>query len=302
MTTRALLLGALLTLTGCPADTPLDGAEEGSGAGSTGSGLPTTGPPAETTDDATTGPPGSCEPAVTELPEAEFVKTFVDTICAQKEACGCPSATCSFGFTDDLEAIVAAAKMQGMVYDEACAIQTLTAYVTSRGCLDGTQANYPFCEYCSAYRGTTEVGEMCMTTFEPNLYLFGEPCAGDAICFDPTCEVPDISTIPAGGVCGADDEFNYGSCEDGTLCDVFDSYLCEPILPDGADCTVKDGVCGYDSFCTPLGVCEPYRGEGEPCGSDYDCTSVYCVDKQCVEYTWVCEFTDLDNGIFGPPH
>ena len=305
MTTRRTAW-VLLALLACePTDAPVGAEASGDETGGS-AGTPTTGTPAETGDattgDATTGG-GSlamCEPTIAEIPEEAFVATFVDTVCAQKEMCGCPDPTCAFGFADDLEAIVAEAKAQGMVYDPKCAAEAVAGFVSAYGCLSGSQVATEGCPGCTPYRGSVQPGEMCTTTFEPPLFLFGDPCAGDAYCNDPTCELPNLDVIPVGATCFAEDDYDFGTCEPGTGCDVFDSNRCEPELPEGADCTVLNGVCKADNFCTPLGVCEAYRDEGEPCGSDYDCKSIYCVDNVCVDYVWICELRTLD-GLFGPP-
>lgn len=303
MTARRTAWGLLVLLACVPTDAPVgaEGSDEASGSG----GTPTTAMHAETTGDPTSdGTTGGgsvvmCEP-IAEIPEEEFVATFVDTVCAQKEMCGCPDPTCAFGFADDLNAIVAEAKAQGMVYDPVCAAQSLVGYVAGYGCLSGSQVATDGCPLCEVYSGAVQPGELCTTTFDPPLFLFGDPCAGDAYCFDTTCDVASVEEVPLGGTCAAEESFNFGPCAPGSGCDFFDSNRCEKELPEGADCTVLDGVCKADNFCTPLGVCEAYRDEGEPCGIDYDCKSLYCVDNVCVDYVWICELKSLD-GLFGPP-
>ena len=250
----------------------------------------------------TTGAADICTPVVETIPEAEFVSTVINTICAQKVECGCADDMCSVKFKADLEGVVKYAGDQGLVYDPSCAALAVHDYVTARGCMNGEQASYPFCGSCPVFRGDTADGAACMDAEDFATFLFSQPCAGsESLCIDGTCAVPPSGTLKLGEVCYSDEKTILLDCEPGTACDFFDSLRCEQELLEGDPCLVDDGVCGVDLVCGGKSVCAPYLPPGEPCAYDYDCASFYCEGSVCTEYVWICDLTSI-NDLFGGLH
>lgn len=303
----------LFLVTACPeSGVDSDTLTTGTSDGTTGTtGVPTTGggPSSSGTDgtggsstgeSSTTGEVDVCAVAIDPIPEAEFVSTFINTICAQKVECGCADDMCSVKFKADLEDLVLYANAQGMVYDPDCAAQTVNDYVISRGCLNGEQANYPFCGSCPVYRDDIAVGEACNVPLEYAIFLFSEPCADPAaFCTNDVCYVPG-APLKLGDACASDDVDILEDCEEGTICDYLDSGRCEQALPEGAPCLGPDGTCD-GLVCGAAGVCAPYLPPGEACTDNYDCASQYCDNFVCTEYVWICDVVEVDD-LFGGVH
>ena len=138
--------------------------------------------------------------------------------------------------------------------------------------------------------------ESCRKMVEPNTNV-GEPCTTPISCIDSRCEGPVDSAVCAVPAKAGETCVDPDVCERGTYCR----------CPDGTmDCYGDDlnpGTCAaqkelneacaqYDEckndqgqYCSPNDICEPYAGEGQPCGY-----GVYCEDDLiCAEGLDICK-------------
>jgi len=83
-------------------------------------------------------------------------------------------------------------------------------------------------------------------------------CRTGLECADGTCVAPSTATLAVGETCVDEGFMLLGDC-DGGYCDLFGSSVCEPLEPDGAECTAPyecqsgscvEGACAAPTFCT----------------------------------------------------
>ena len=240
-----------------------------------------------------------CE-GLPELAEVDFPAQFAATLCAQQRDCGCDTTFACEGIVKDAFASIQTyAQAQGFVYDGDCAARQLVGLVEQFGCLKVSEkvvkARARACDTgCYVYRGVVDVGAGC-TTPSTELAPFVSECAEPARCNANQCSLWFENHLDVGEPCSSTNDglFKFlGECKVGTVCDIFASNVCVPIVMNGETCD-SPPVCEPVDWCGPSAVCVPRKAAGEPCESILECASFRCVEQVCDDPVWIC-------GIGGP--
>ncbi len=125
--------------------------------------------------------------------------------------------------------------------------------------------------------GGRHAGESCADSFECDT-VHDYECVIKPGASTGTCQVPEVA---AGGQRCDEPQI---VCEDGNYCDP-DAGRCFEIASEGDDCQ-NDAMCGPDALCTiaadtPAGTCGPKLQPRDPCASDQQCESGFCVNQTC---------------------
>lgn len=100
-------------------------------------------------------------------------------------------------------------------------------------------------------------------------------CAEDEYC-DPTGSC--ARKLPLGVNCPSP-----GACASGGTCSDVGDASCVPTTPAGGACSQpgEQSSCGTGLTCDLSGLCVQAQGPGQPCGSDGECGSGYCIRRKC---------------------
>lgn len=138
---------------------------------------------------------------------------------------------------------------------------------------------------------TATLGEKC-GAFEAE---FSAPlCAGPLVCADgaPGTESAENAEVVEGATCqetaspgGACHPAVLNQCPQGQYCSEA-TLRCVPLPTTGQACVDLDylgltGVCEPEHGCSPGGICDAQRPNGEVCQSDAECLSTRCSDNRC---------------------
>lgn len=308
------LVAALLTLTACAPDGSVSGTETNSTAVTTGAGTtddsstaPTTGASANMDADSITGGPVGCVQSDGPIPLEAFAQTFAETICAQKDSCGCEvDFGCVGVFTQSFQAIADFAAANAMNYDAECAGHTLAATVKSRGCALLSEFYAVFdneCwNSCTIFRGDTSTGEACDAKAEYSFLPFVRVCADPAIpCVGATntCQEPPATMVlQEGDDCFSPMDGPLGACAEPTLCS-FATGKC--VQPANAGESCAGGVpCAPALWCDAQSVCQPEQPAGAGCSNWTQCASAFCPSDVCEDPAAIC-ITEEANDLFFSP-
>jgi hypothetical protein len=254
--------------------------------GSSGGATPTTGA------DSSTGEPGYCAPSEGPISADEFASRFAETLCAQKEACGCEvDFGCAGVLSQSFQTIADFAAEHGLAFDGECAAHMLSVTVATRGCAPRSRyfdAPALCWNRCTPFQGDVPSGGACEGMKEGLLSPYVDSCAGEESCqYEGSCGIYEPELLQEGDVCFSPMSGLLGRCEDGTGCN-YDTTKCVKLMPEGESCA--DGLlCDYSTWCNPQFVCQARLEAGEPCTDFRQCNSLRCSDGACSDTIFVCE-------------
>ena len=239
--------------------------------------------------------------AQSSVPIDDFISRVSKIICDNLAQC-CPaaqlpfdSASCTVNAQRSLHNQYSALDFSRVRFESSVVERCLSGYASwLSSCVQSDSSAEALLACNGLIVGTVPLGGACRDAGE-----CAPPANGAAKCQAPTDSTSSEGTCASyGGAFGAASHGKQGDACDGscaaTRCDTvpssspstiavcFDSdglfcadkRTCQPLLADGAACTVFG--CGTQSYCNAVRVCAPKQPNGASCSLDSDCASSYC--------------------------